>query len=55
MKERIQGLRKVCKKYYASYLRTILVENFQIHSFETFDIGTGTEVGIFHSIILRKK
>ncbi|MDF2685774.1 MAG: class SAM-dependent methyltransferase [Clostridia bacterium] len=37
------------------YLRTTLENFFRIINFESFDIGTGTEVDIFHSIILRKK
>jgi cyclopropane fatty-acyl-phospholipid synthase-like methyltransferase len=35
------------------YLKTTLENFFQIINFESFDIGTGTD--IFHSIILRKK
>jgi Methylase involved in ubiquinone/menaquinone biosynthesis len=37
----------------ANYLKTTLEIYFNIVNFESFDIGTGTD--IFHSIILRKK
>jgi len=38
-----------------SYLKTTLEDYFQILNFETLNISTGTEVDVFHSIIMRKR
>jgi cyclopropane fatty-acyl-phospholipid synthase-like methyltransferase len=38
-----------------SFLKIVLNDCFHIHSFETFNTGTGPEVDAFHSIILRKR
>ncbi|MCL2399999.1 MAG: class I SAM-dependent methyltransferase [Defluviitaleaceae bacterium] len=38
-----------------SYLKTTLENHFDILDFETIDVSTGSEIDIFHSIIMRKK